>query len=468
MDAAELEWIAWTTPITTSLGTALAASDFSGRTVACRQHILADTICIVTPFVEAGARVRLAPCNPDSTDDRAVAHLASIGVEVRARAGMSAGELDESLAWLVSEPADALCDMGGDLIAAAAAAGHRPAGALEATTTGLHRLDGLEIPFPVLDWNGIALKDLIHNRHHVGVETWPAFTAITGLALYGREVVVVGFGPVGQGVAARARDLGAVVTVVDLDPVRLVQAQHDGCRVAEMAAALRTASVIVTATGFDGVLGERAAVAGRRRRDPRQRRPQRPRDRRRLARPSSEHPDSTTSRALRARRSAGVPAQSGQPRQPRRRARDRCSPAVRSVRGDHAARARCHPERADRRSAQRRAALPGRSRPASPGRSSRELRTDLERAALRTRASRRQAQRSIRPTRASRRQAQRADRERPKRSGGQSRSIRSARSPASLRAAVAAGSHRTGRARSGRCGTRRDGRRCAVPRGSPR
>lgn len=257
MDAAELEWIAWTTPISTALGAEVAASDFSGRTAACRQHITADTICIVTPFVEAGARVRLASCNPDSTDDRAVAHLASIGVEVRARAGMSAGELDESLAWLVTEPADALCDMGGDLIAAAAAAGHRPAGALEATTTGLHRLDGLQIPFPVFDWNGIALKELIHNRHHVGVETWPAFTAITGLALYGREVVVVGFGPVGQGVAARARDLGATVTIVDLDPVRLVQARHDGCRVAEMAAALRTASVIVTATGFDGVLGER-------------------------------------------------------------------------------------------------------------------------------------------------------------------------------------------------------------------
>jgi adenosylhomocysteinase len=256
VDAAELEWIAWTTPITTSLGAALQGSDFRGRTVACRQHILADTIPILAPFVEAGARVRLASCNADSTDDRAVAHLTSIGVEVRARTGMSAGELDETLAWLVSEPADALCDMGGDLIAAAAAAGHRPAGALEATTTGLHRLEGLQIPFPVLDWNGIALKDLIHNRHHVGVETWPAFSAITGLALYGREVIVVGFGPVGQGVAARARDLGAVVTVVDLDPVRLVQAQHDGCRVAEMAVALRTASVVVTATGFDGVLGE--------------------------------------------------------------------------------------------------------------------------------------------------------------------------------------------------------------------
>src|SRR5918994_1145293 len=255
MDAAELGWIAWTTPITTSLGAALAASDFSGRTVACRQHILAATICIVAPFVEAGARVRLAPCNPDSTDDRTVAHLASIGVEVRARAGMSAGELDESLAWLVSEPADALGDMGGDLIVAAATAGYRPAGALEATTRGLHRLAGVDIPFPVLDWNGIALKDLIHNRHHVGAETWPAFTAITNLSLYGREIVVVGFGPVGHGVAVRARDLGANVTVVDLDPVRLVQAQHQGCRVADFDDAVRRASVIVTATGFDGVIG---------------------------------------------------------------------------------------------------------------------------------------------------------------------------------------------------------------------
>ncbi|MFQ6170917.1 adenosylhomocysteinase [Oryzobacter sp. R7] len=258
MDAAELEWIAWTTPITTSFGRTVAAGDLRGRTVACRQHVLGDTISILTPLVEAGARVRVAPCNAESTDDRAAAHLASIGVEIRARSGMSTAELDDSLGWLLAEPADALCDMGGDLIAGAVGAGHSPAGALEATTTGLHRLDGLDLPFPVLDWNGIALKELIHNRHHVGVETWPAFTAITGLSLYGREVVVVGFGPVGQGVAARARDLGAVVTVVDLDPVRLVQAQHDGCRVADLDVALRTAEVVVTATGFDGVLGAQA------------------------------------------------------------------------------------------------------------------------------------------------------------------------------------------------------------------
>jgi adenosylhomocysteinase len=255
VDAAELEWIAWTHPITTAFGAEVAGSDLSGRTVACHQHIAPDTICVVGPLLQAGARVRMAPCNPDSTDDRAATQLAAMGVEMRGYAGMSEEERADALAWLASEPADALCDMGGELIAATAAAGRRPTGALEATTTGLHRLAGLEISFPVLDWNGIALKDRIHNRHHVGAETWPAFMAITGLSLYGREIVVVGFGPVGQGVALLARDLGASVTVVDLDPVRLVQAQHHGCRVADFDDAVRGSSVIVTATGFDGVIG---------------------------------------------------------------------------------------------------------------------------------------------------------------------------------------------------------------------
>ena len=151
MDSAELEWIAWTNPITTALGTEVAASDLSGRTVACHQHITPDSICIVGPLLEAGARVRMAPCNSDSTDDRTAARLASMGVEIRGHTGMSAAERADALAWLASEPADALCDMGGELIVAAAA-GYRPAGALEATTTGLHRLVGVDIPFRC--WSG--------------------------------------------------------------------------------------------------------------------------------------------------------------------------------------------------------------------------------------------------------------------------------------------------------------------------
>ena len=256
MDTAELEWIAWTNPITTAFGSEIAAKDLSGRTVSCHQHITPNNICIFGPLLEAGARVRVAPCNPDSTDDRTASHLASMGVEIRGRAGMSAVESAEALAWLASEPADALCDMGGELIVAMATAGYLPTGALEATTTGLHRLAAVDIPFPVLDWNGIALKDLIHNRHHVGAETWPAFSAITGLSLYGREIVVVGFGPVGQGVAlrgprSRRQRHGGRPRSGSVGPRR----STTGCRVADFDEAVRRASVIVTATGVDGVVG---------------------------------------------------------------------------------------------------------------------------------------------------------------------------------------------------------------------
>ena len=51
-------------------------------------HISPDSICIVSPLLAAGGRVRIAPCRLDSTDDRAAAHLASIGVEIHGHAGM--------------------------------------------------------------------------------------------------------------------------------------------------------------------------------------------------------------------------------------------------------------------------------------------------------------------------------------------------------------------------------------------
>ena len=43
--------------------------------------------------------------------------------------------------------------------------------------------------------------------------------------LFGRRVLVIGYGPVGKGIAERARNLGAIVHVTDLDPVRLIEAR---------------------------------------------------------------------------------------------------------------------------------------------------------------------------------------------------------------------------------------------------
>ena len=255
IDPGAVEWSRVIMPVTAGYGDEIGRLDLSGSTVACFQHVLFNTAATVLPFVAAGARVRLAACNPDSTDDAAAAHLVASGVEVWAWSGMSDDEYRSGLEWAAAERADAISDMGGELIEAMGNAGGSVAGALEATTSGLHRLKSLELPFPVFNWNDTELKNRIHNRHHVGMEVWPVFSAVTGLGIHGRSVLVIGFGPVARGVALRALALGAAVTVIEPNPVRAFEAQQHGCRVVNRHEALASAAVVVTATGRAGVLG---------------------------------------------------------------------------------------------------------------------------------------------------------------------------------------------------------------------
>ncbi len=249
------EWSRVTQPVTMAAGDAAARLDLSGRTIASFQHVVSNAPAMYLPLVRAGARVRIAAVNPDSTDDAAAAYLVANGAEVWAWSGMDDTEYWDGLAWVAAEPADVISDTGGELLAATVSAGYAPLGGLEATTSGLHRLADVALTFPVFNWNNAELKDRVHNRHHVGLEMWPMFSAITGLAVHGRPVLVVGFGPVGRGVAIQARSRGAVVSVADLDPVRRNEAQQYGCRVVTLEEGLVDAGIVVTATGVDGVIG---------------------------------------------------------------------------------------------------------------------------------------------------------------------------------------------------------------------
>lgn len=251
-----LAWRQVICPVTDAYGKYVSRRDLHGKTIVSFQHVLEDTIPTLLPFVQAGARVKVGACNPDSTDDAAAAYLAKNGVEVHAFSGMTPDEYATSIDILSNEPADIIADMGGELIEAFVKKGHQVDGALEATTTGVHRVEKLDLNFPVFNWNDIAIKDRLHNRHHVAQEMWPVFSNVTGLALYGRTVLVIGFGPVGRGVAERARNLGAVVSVAERDPVRALEAQHHGCAVVDLESGLKNNAIIVTATGLSGILGK--------------------------------------------------------------------------------------------------------------------------------------------------------------------------------------------------------------------
>ena len=75
-------------------------------------------------------------------------------------------------------------------------------GAIEVTRSGITRLRrAADIPFPVVNINDGRLKDAVENRHGVGQAVWQALSTLTGMHLAGRRAAVVGYGPVGRGLA---------------------------------------------------------------------------------------------------------------------------------------------------------------------------------------------------------------------------------------------------------------------------
>lgn len=254
IDAGQIEWFRTITPISNYYCRQIEQRDYRGKRFAYWGHITRqNTLSMILALKQAGAEVAMGACNVDSTDDAAAAYAAAQGVYVYGWRGMTLNDYRENLAIIRSFEADYLCDMGGEVCAAYVDKTPPVKGAMEATTSGLHVLKNLHLPFPVFNWNDIPLKYL-HNRYHVGDSIWPAFSFITSMSLYGRRVLVVGFGPVGKGIAERARDLGAMVYVTDLDPVRLVEARHLGLEPVELQEGLEHCQIIVTATGVEGIL----------------------------------------------------------------------------------------------------------------------------------------------------------------------------------------------------------------------
>ena len=256
VDAGELAWLRHVSPITDHYCHRIAQRDYRGKRLAYWGHITIQNTLMMVALKQSGAEIAIGACNVDSTSDAAAAYIASQGVYVCGWQGMSQSDYTENMRIVRRFGADYLCDMGGELCVAYLDKKPPVRGALEATTSGLNLLKKHQLPFPVFDWNSIPLKDRLENRFHVGEGVWPAFSYVTGLSLFGRRVLVIGYGPVGKGIAERARQLGAIPYVADLDAVRLLEARHHGCEVVELDEGLARCGIAVTATGTEGVLSE--------------------------------------------------------------------------------------------------------------------------------------------------------------------------------------------------------------------
>ena len=231
---------------------------FSGVTVGVCLHVTKETSVLVDALVKAGADVKLAAANPLSTQDDIAAFLAR-EAEVWAWKGQTAKEYEWCIRQVVAQKPAILIDDGADLhVAAMTARLESVLGGCEETTTGVVRITALEregkLGFPIIAINNAKTKHLFDNRYGTGQSTFDGILRATALLLAGKMVVVVGYGWVGKGVARRAAGLGARVTVVEIDPIKALEAHLDGFEVSSISEAARRGEIFITCTGMKGVI----------------------------------------------------------------------------------------------------------------------------------------------------------------------------------------------------------------------
>ncbi len=98
-------------------------------------------------------------------------------------------------------------------------------------------------------------KQLFENRYGTGQSTVEAIVRSTNVLLAGLNVVVLGYGSCGSGIALRAKGLGANIIVSEVDPIRALNAAMEGHRVLSMSEAASLGDVFVAATGGKNVIG---------------------------------------------------------------------------------------------------------------------------------------------------------------------------------------------------------------------
>src|ERR671916_987267 len=250
--AHELEWLREFTPATRRAAASLPLMAGERLLVVCLLDL--KMVPYFEALVGAGAEVWACAANPATTRDAVAEHLGALGVHAPARAF----DPPEAHAAHLSAAAGAgptlLSEMGADATVATGGRLESVRGGLEATGTGIERLSGLDLAYPVFDWDEVEIKGGLHNRHLVGLMAANTFLNVTGLSLYGKTVLVVGYGPVGRGAADAARGFGAVVEVCDVDPAARLAAAHLGFRTTGLEEGLSRADVVFTATGRDGAV----------------------------------------------------------------------------------------------------------------------------------------------------------------------------------------------------------------------
>ncbi|WEV59462.1 adenosylhomocysteinase [Bifidobacterium sp. ESL0728] len=232
--------------------------DFRGVRIATCLILEPKTAVLLRELKAAGAQVGVC-CEPGGVDGRVAEQLRAEDIEVEAKNDWTSSQYhDGALRLLDTLNPNIIIDDGASF--ARLAARERPEivknliGVAEETTSGVRAFQAMQdddaLPYPVVAVNDSKLKTDFDNAHGTGETCVTTIQELLGAQWFaGRNVTVIGYGPVGRGFALRVRTLGAHVTVCDIDPVACLKAVFEGFPTADIDEALPETDMAVSATG---------------------------------------------------------------------------------------------------------------------------------------------------------------------------------------------------------------------------
>ena len=230
----------------------------AGLRIGACLHVTTETANLMRALKAGGAEVTLSASNPLSTkDDVAAALVAAYGISCYARHGEDRdtyyGHLNKVADTHPQMTMDDGCDLVGLLHEQRPEQLKEVMAGTEETTTGVIRLKAMAadgaLRFPVVAVNEAQTKHLFDNRYGTGQSTLDGILRATNILIAGRQVVVAGYGWVGKGIAARMAGHGAHVAVIEVDPIRALEALMDGFQVMTAEQAAGWGQLFITATG---------------------------------------------------------------------------------------------------------------------------------------------------------------------------------------------------------------------------
>jgi adenosylhomocysteinase len=263
--ARRIDWARTHMPIVASLTEEFRQSrPFEKLRIGICLHVEAKTGVWIEALVAGGAEI-VVTGSPGSTQDDTAACLADMeNVCVFARSDETCDDHMTHCGYVLQAEPNLIADNGADLHHLIYSRneyrhlGDALIGATEETTTGTTRLrESIQCSdFPTLSINDTLTKRIVENRFGVGSSVVDGLMRATNVMLHGKSVVVIGYGYCGAGVAQRLRGMGAHVTVVERDPLTLLEAHLEGFRTSLLEDCIGTAQMVITVTGYDNILGK--------------------------------------------------------------------------------------------------------------------------------------------------------------------------------------------------------------------